>query len=56
MKVYMIERSDRCMGENESWIVGGLYFSTPEKAWEWIRKNPCSYTQQDVIEEDIKVR
>lgn len=56
MKVYMIERSDRCCGEIESWIVDNLYFSTKDKAYEWIKNNPVSYTQQYVIERNIEVR
>lgn len=44
MKAYMIERSDRCCGEVDTWIVNDLYFSTVEKAWEWIKENPISYT------------
>lgn len=53
MKVYRVERSDRCCGEWESWLVDTI-FSTPEKAHQWITDNPMSFGRQEVIEQEIK--
>lgn len=53
-QMYMIERSDKCMGEWRTWRVDGLYFATEEKAEEWIKKHRIDdYTCQYPVKRKV---